>query len=82
MSLVFYVKVSKKGALYLPRKVMRRLGIEEGSKVKLVVQGGEIVLKPVRDPFELALTAPKFAKISVEEFERNSEEMQRELFED
>ena len=80
MSLVFYAKVGRKGAIYLPKRVMRELGIGEGVRVKLVVEGGEVILKPVRDPFELALKAPKFAKTSLEEFEKESEEMQRELF--
>jgi len=32
------------------------------------------------DPFNLALKGPKFARTTFEEFERESEELQNELF--
>ncbi|GEM_PF-5001293 len=40
------------------------------------VEGSKIIMERVPDPFELALKGPKFAKITFEEFERKSEEMQ------
>ena len=82
MGLVLKGRIGKKGALYLSKRVMRELGVREGTKVLLIVRRGELVVKPVFDPFELALKAPKFASTTVEEFERESEEMQRELLED
>lgn len=48
--------------------------------VKLRVEGSRIVLEPIPDPFDVAIKGPKFAKITFEEFERDSEEMQNELF--
>ena len=44
------------------------------------VEDSKIILERIPDPFELALKGPKFAKITFEEFERESEEMQDELF--
>ena len=74
----YRVRVSSKGAVYLPREVMRRLGIGEGSELVLRVEGGKLILIPVYDPLELALRGPKFARVSVEEFEEWSERWQRE----
>jgi len=74
------VRVTKKYTLYIPKAIAEAVGIREGSIVKLRVEGSKIVLEPVPDPFDLALKGPKFAKITFEEFERESEEMQNELF--
>lgn len=40
----------------------------------------KIVIEPIPDPFELALKGSKFAKVKFEDFEKESEEMQNELF--
>ncbi len=75
-------KVTKKFTLYIPKSIARAVGLKEGDYVKLKVEGSKIVMERVPDPFELALKGPKFAKITFEEFERESEEMQDELFGD
>jgi len=82
LSLVFKCKVGKKGALYLPKGVLKMLRLREGVKVELTVEEGRLVVRPIYDPLDLALNGPKFAETTVEEFERESEEMQSELFED
>ena len=74
------VRISKKFTLYIPKALAEAVGIKEGSIVKLRVEGSKIVLEPVPDPFDIALRGPKFAKTTFEEFERESEEMQNELF--
>jgi len=56
------------------------VGLKEGDFVKIKVNGSKIILEPVPDPFDLALKGPKFAKITFEKFEKESEEMQSELF--
>lgn len=72
-------RVSRKLTLYIPKAIAEAVGIREGSFVKMRVEGSRIVIEPVPDPFDLALTGPKFAKTTFEEFERESEEMQREI---
>jgi len=72
-------KVGKKGAIYLPRHIMRMLGIREGDKVLIRVKGNKLVLEFVPDPFSLALRVKKWAKTTVEEFEAESEAEQGEL---
>ena len=74
------VRLSKKNTLYIPKEIAMAVGIEEGSVLKLRVEGSRIIIEPVRDPFDLALKGRKFSKTTFEEFERESEEMQDELF--
>lgn len=73
-------RISKKFTLYIPKAIAKAVGIKEGDYVKIKVENSRIILEPVRDPFDLALKGPKFAKTTFEEFERESEEMQAELF--
>ena len=77
--MTYEVKLGKRNALYLPKQVVKALGIKEGDLLKLEVKEGKIIVKPIPDPFTLALKTPKFAKTTVEEFEKESEEIQREL---
>lgn len=74
------VRLSKKNTIYIPKSIANAVGIKEGSILKLRVENSRIIIEPVPDPFELALKGTKFAKISFEEFEKESEEMQNELF--
>ncbi|MHB9302313.1 AbrB/MazE/SpoVT family DNA-binding domain-containing protein [Thermofilum pendens] len=74
------VRLSKKNTLYIPKSIAKAVGIREGSKLKLRVEGHRIIIEPVPDPFELALHGSKFAETTFEEFEKESEELQDELF--
>ncbi|RLE65154.1 MAG: AbrB/MazE/SpoVT family DNA-binding domain-containing protein [Thermoprotei archaeon] len=74
------VRISKKFTLYLPKAIVEAAGIKEGDFVKIRVENSKIILEPVPNPFDLALKGPKFAKTTFEEFERESEEIQSELF--
>jgi len=74
------VRLSKKNTLYIPRSIARAVGIREGSVLRLRVEGSRIIIEPIPDPFDLALSGSKFARTTFEEFERMSEEMQNELF--
>ena len=74
------VRLSKKNTIYIPKSIADAVGIKEGSILKLRVENSRIIIEPIPDPFDLALKGTKFAKISFEEFEKESEEMQNELF--
>ncbi len=80
MSLEVKVRVSKKNTLYIPKVLANAIGLREGSLVKLRVEGSKLVIEPIPNPFDLALEAPKFAKTTFKEFEKESEEMQNKLF--
>ena len=73
-------RVGRKGAIYLPKHIMRTLGVREGDKVLMRVEGNKLVLEFVPDPFSLALRVKKWAKTTVEEFEAESEAEQSELY--
>ncbi len=80
MSLSVKTRISKKNTLYIPKVIAEAVGIREGSIVRLRVKDNKIIIEPIPDPFELALKAPKFAKTTFKEFEKESEELQDELF--
>jgi len=52
-----------------------------GDKLLLKVENDRIILELVPDPLSLALKTKKWTKISVEEFEEDSEREQHELYE-
>ena len=80
MSQIIIGKVGKKGAIYLPKQVMRILDIREGDKVIIRVEGNRLILEFIPDPLSLALKVKKWAKTTVEEFEAESETEQGELY--
>ena len=80
MSQTIVSKVGKKGAIYLPKRVMRKLGVRVGDRVLIKVEGNKLVLEFVPDPLLLALRVNKWAKTTVEEFEAESEAEQGELY--
>ena len=77
MSPVFRVKVGKKYAIYLPRKVVEELQLREGENLVLSVEGEALVLRRPRSFFEASLKAPKKVKLQPEEVEELSFEAQR-----
>jgi len=72
-------KVGKRSTLYPPKELMRRLGLKEGCKVVFRVEGDRLIVEKVKDPWMLALQTYKWAETTVEEFERESEELQDEF---
>jgi hypothetical protein len=52
------------------------LGLEEGSRLAVVVEEGSIRLIPIEDPLDLALHGRKYARIKAEDLEKWSEEWQ------
>jgi len=69
-------RVSKKFALYPPKSLLEGLGLKEGATVKYAVEGGRLIVEPVMDPLDLALSTEKWTKTSVKEFEEESEREQ------
>ncbi len=74
------VRISKKFTIFIPKAIAEAIGLKEGSIVKLRVEGSKIILEPVLDPFEYALKSRKYAKMTFKEFEKESEEMQDEIY--
>jgi len=80
LSQVFISKVGRKGAVYIPKRICEQLGISEEDKVLMRIEGNKLVLEFIPDPLSLAGKIRKWAKTTVKEFERESEEEQDELF--
>ncbi|MEM0494320.1 MAG: AbrB/MazE/SpoVT family DNA-binding domain-containing protein [Thermofilum sp.] len=76
MSLAVEARIGKKYAVYLPKSIAKAVGVKEGDKVLLRVEGEAIILEVIRDPIELALTGRKFASVKPEEVEAVSVEGQ------
>ena len=74
------LKVGKKGAIYLPKRLMEKLNISEGSRAIARIDGNRLILEFIPDPLALALTVKKWAKTTVKEFEKESEREQEELY--
>jgi len=73
------VRVGRKYAVYLPRRVVEELKLREGEKLILTVEGQRIVLRRPLDFFEEARQPPKKLRMAPEEFEKTSVEAQEEL---
>lgn len=75
-SLTVEAKVGKKYAIYLPRAVVKALGLREGEKVLLRLSGTTLLLESLQDPIQLGVSGKKFAFISPERVEAISLEEQ------
>jgi len=80
MSQVIIGKISRKGTIYLPKRVLKAFNVKEGDRVLMRLEGNRLILEFIPDPFSLALRAKKWAKTTVEEFEAESEAEQEELY--
>ncbi|MEM2876319.1 MAG: AbrB/MazE/SpoVT family DNA-binding domain-containing protein [Candidatus Bathyarchaeia archaeon] len=69
-------RVGKKYAVYLPRAVVEAVGLREGGRILLRVAGRSVVLEPLHDPVELALSGKKFASVKPGDVEAVSLEEQ------
>jgi len=74
--LTFEVKVHRGRRITIPKAVADLLGIGEGSRLRLRVEGDRVVLEPVRDALWFAIHGPKVAYIGFEELEGESESEQ------
>jgi len=43
------VVVSSKGQIVLPKEIRRKLGLEKGSVIRVMVQGGKVIIEPVKE---------------------------------
>jgi len=67
------VRVGRRYALYIPKRVAEVLGIEEGDLIAMEVRNGEIRLRPVKRP----RLGEYWAEVSPEEVEEVGEELSR-----
>jgi len=82
LDMPYKVKVSEGGTIYLPAKIRKALGINPKDEVLLSLEGDKVILRPLKSVFALGAKRKKIVNITVEEFERESEKMQSELYEE
>ncbi|HKT22474.1 MAG TPA: AbrB/MazE/SpoVT family DNA-binding domain-containing protein [Nitrososphaerales archaeon] len=68
------VVVTRRGQTTIPTEFRRRLGIEEGSKLKVEVEGDKIVFEKVPSIFDLAGTSRLTKAEAFRELDRLREE--------
>jgi bifunctional DNA-binding transcriptional regulator/antitoxin component of YhaV-PrlF toxin-antitoxin module len=69
-------KVGSKGELYPPKKIRDKIGLEPEMEIEYIISpNGELIIRKV-EKLEDILKLKTIAKISQEEFEEMSEEMQ------
>ena len=62
--------------MYPPKELMKQLGLKEGYNIVFRVENDRLIVEKVKDPWTLALQTRKWAETTVEDFERESEELQ------
>ncbi len=80
IDLVTEVRVGRRRTLVIPKAVAEALGIDEGSRLKLLVKDGRIILEPIPDAIQLSLRGEKIGKVSLKELEVVSIEEQKRYF--
>lgn len=70
------VRVGKKLTIHIPKAIAEELNIKEGDILSLKVKDNKIILEQ-NDAIFLSLKGRKFAKVSLEDIDRISEEEQR-----
>ena len=73
------IRVGKRRTIVIPKHVAEKLGIDEGSILKMRVNEDSIILKPEPNAMNLALRGKKYVKISIEELEKVSVEEQEKF---
>ena len=79
MDLRFEICVGRKRTIVIPKAVAEELGIEGGSRLRLMVENGEIILEPIPDVIELSLRGEKIGRVGLEELRAESIEQQKKV---
>ncbi|MEM0066690.1 MAG: AbrB/MazE/SpoVT family DNA-binding domain-containing protein [Sulfolobales archaeon] len=66
------VRVGRKRTIVIPKKVADMLGIDEGSRVVLVVRDNKLEVIPLPDAITLSLKGKKVARVTLRELEEES----------
>jgi len=77
VSLTVEIRVGRRRTIVIPKAVAEALGIDEGSKLKLTVENGKIILEPIPDAIQLSLRGDKLGKVSLKDLEAESIEIQK-----
>ena len=81
MGISVETKVGRKRVIVIHKEIADAVGLREGQKVRIAVQGGKIVIEPIKDAIWLALHGKKIGRIMPEEVEEESLREQERLSE-
>ena len=73
---IIRIRVGKRRTIVIPKNIAEKLGIDEGSILRMEVSGESIILKPELTAIDVALRGKKYVKIFLDELERISIEEQ------
>ncbi len=71
------MKVGNKGEIYTTKEIRERIGIKTGGRVRAIIKNNELIIKPLPSIEEL-IKKPRPIKLTPEEAEKISEEVQKE----
>ncbi len=70
------IKVRKRNAVYIPKRIAEETGINEGADLIMTASRHRITLEVVEDPIAIALESKKRFRVTFKELEKISEEEQ------
>ena len=71
------IRIGRRMAVYIPKDVAKRLGLEEGEKMVLQLVDGKLVLTPIKPP----RMQKAWGEVSMEEVEEVGKELTRKTVE-
>ncbi|MEM0297544.1 MAG: AbrB/MazE/SpoVT family DNA-binding domain-containing protein [Zestosphaera sp.] len=66
------IRVGRKRTIVIPKRIADMLGIDEGSRVMLVVGDNKLEVIPLPDAITLSLKGKKVARVTLRELEEES----------
>ncbi|HDD64152.1 MAG: hypothetical protein DRJ32_02485 [Thermoprotei archaeon] len=75
-----YLKVGKKGEIYTSKEIRNLVGIKPSGYVIAKISEGKLIIEPLERAEDI-IKKPKKIQLTVEEFEKLSMEVQREMLE-
>ena len=72
--------VGKKGELFPPKGIREKIGLKSGCKVLYRVDDSKLTVEPIPDVLTV-LWMPKYAKTTIEKFEKTRKELTKKLVE-
>lgn len=79
VSISVETKIGRKRVIVIHKKIADAAGLREGQRVRMFVQGGKVVIEPIKDAIWLALHGRKIGRIMPEEVEEESLREQERL---
>ncbi|MEQ9716013.1 MAG: AbrB/MazE/SpoVT family DNA-binding domain-containing protein [Candidatus Asgardarchaeia archaeon] len=73
-SFTVIVKIKKKHTVYIPKKVLEKIGVGEEDFLRIKVEDGKIIIEPIQNPFKPAVNSRRWAAVTVSEIEGKNRE--------